>query len=457
MLLALLEAEKGASEIFIQIRADFFADAVTSGPLKHIFNFGAEYSWDKAEYKRADNAYVHASATLSDDVVCAQNDPACADGEQYFGKRNVYLAQDQDADINHFAAYLEDQVVIGPVEIRPGGRISHDDFLDNTNVAHRLAGSWDILENGRTVLIGGYNRYYGEALLTYKLREAIVPYLKQTRSLDSVTNQLSCWRDGENDPCGTSSASSATLDKYSDLDTPYSDEWTIGIAQQFLGGTLELNYLERQNEDQFAKEKVTENINGEDTDYYVLNNNGSSEYESVKVSWERQWQKHYLHFNYTYSDQESTNESYDDAIDEEIIEDEIWYNGSLISSDELPRLDYNREHMLNIIYTGKLPWNFTFTNVTQYLGEYQARNKLNSTEKTALGIPTDLTAYEEVTRPDYWIFDWRLDWKRRIYRNQDLLVSLEVNNVFDRTPSIGEYDGTYALGRQFWLGMSYSF
>jgi outer membrane receptor protein involved in Fe transport len=62
-----------------------------------------------------------------------------------------------------------------------------------------------------------------------------------------------------------------------------------------------------------------------------------------------------------------------------------------------------------------------------------------------------------VTRPDYWLFDWRLDWQQRIYRSQDMVISLEVNNVFNRTPEIGNFDGTYELGRQFWLGMTYNF
>ncbi|MDH3393869.1 MAG: TonB-dependent receptor, partial [Desulfobulbaceae bacterium] len=411
-----------------QLRSDFVTSTFMTGGLSHVFNLGAEYTWDRAEYDRKDTSFVHNSSTPSATVVCAPGDPACAEGEQYFDKRNVYLSQSQDAAINYFATYFEDRIAIGPVELRPGVRISHDDFMDNTNTAHRLAGNWDVLQNGQTVLIAGYNRYYGESLLTYKLREAIVPYSKEVRSLDPDSKELSQWTfDG---------LSSTTLDQYSDLDTPYSDEWTIGLAQQVLGGTLELNYLERNNKDQFAKEKITEAINGTDADFYVLNNNGSSEYKSVKVAWERQWRDHYLNINYTYSKQDSSNESYDDLFDTEDLEEEVWYDGEVISNSALPRLDYNREHMLNIIYTGRLPWNFTFTNVTRYFGKYDARNKLKTVdERTAAGIPEelmDLTAYEKVTRPDYWVFDWRLDWEKKIYRDQDMVLSLEVNNVFDR-------------------------
>jgi hypothetical protein len=437
------------TEESFQFRADFLSTTFMTGPLSHVINFGTEYTWDQGELDRKDTSYTHSSSILSSEVVCAQNDPACVDGEQYFGRRNVYLSQKQDADINSFATYLEDLTTIGPIELRLGARVSHDDFMNNTDVAYRSAGSWDILQNGKTILIGGYNRYYGETLLTYKLREAIVPFYREARSLDPVSNELSEW--------SFDRAFTVTVDKYSELDTPYSDEWTIGVAQQVLGGTLELNYLERKNRDQFAREKITEVIDGKDTNFYVLNNNGSSEYESVKVSWDRQWRNHYLNVNYTYSDQDSSNESYDDTFDEEDLVEDIWYDGKIVDSDELPRLDYNREHMLNIIYTGRLPWNFTFTNVTRYLGEYDDLVRLTTAEKTAQGIPTDLTAYEDATRTDYWIFDWRLDWEKAISPGKNLIVSLEVNNVFDRTPPSGPADDTYELGRQFWLGMTYNF
>ena len=437
------------TEQSVQLHADLVAKTFKTGEVSHLFNLGAEYTWDRGEYDRKDTSYVHNSSTLSSTVVCDPEDYACVDGEQYFGSRNVYLAQDQDADINYVAAYLENLMTLGPVELRPGVRVSHDDFMDNTNIAHRLAGSWDLLNNGQTVLIGGYNRYYGETLLTYKLREAIVPYLKDVRSLDASTNQLTPWEyDG---------SSATTLDKFSSLDTPYSDEWTVGIAQQLLGGTLELNYLKRKNKDQFAKERITEVINGENHDFYVLNNNGSSEYKGVKVVWERQWLKHYLNINYTYSKQDASNESYDDLFDTVDMDEQVWYDGELIDSNNLPRTDYNRKHRLNIIYTGRLPWNFTFTNVTRYLGSYKAIDQLSTTEKRAQDIPTSLTAYDKTTRPDYWIFDWRLDWQTPIYRDQNLMVSLELDNVFDRTPPAGDSVDTYELGRQFWFGMTYKF
>ena len=110
-----------------------------------------------------------------------------------------------------------------------------------------------------------------------------------------------------------------------------------------------------------------------DSNFYILNNNGSSKYKSVKAAWERQWLNHFLSINYTYSKQKASNESYEDIFDQEDLEEEIWYDGEVINSSDLPRLDYGRKHLLNIIYTGRLPWDFTFTNVTRYLGSLQGQ------------------------------------------------------------------------------------
>ncbi len=436
------------SERSLQLHADLFPRQFSTGDLTHIVNVGFHYSRDYGEYNRKETTYTHSGATLNSAVICAAGDPACAGEEQYFDRRNVFPAQKEDASLNYFSGYLEDLITVGPVELRPGVRISHDDFMKNTNTAHRLAGSWDIFSNGETILVGGHNRYYGETLLTYKLREAIEPFFREERTLDPETSRLSEWvfdRDF-----------SVTLNKYSELDTPFSDEWNIGIKQKLFGGTLELNYLERDHKDQFARERITE-LDG--TRYYILNNNGSSQYESVKAMWERQWQDHYININYTYTDQIASNESYDDDFDEEDLDEKVWYDGDIIFIDELPRADFYRKHALAVIYTGRLPYGFTFTNIAKYLGNYEAINsvKMSDEDKIAAGIPVELDIYAKEKRPDYWIVDWRLDWEKAWNTDQALVLTFEINNVFNRTPPAGESISTYELGRQFWLGMTYKF
>ena len=442
-----------SEEESLQLRVDLLSKPLSINRLTNIFNIGLEVSRDDATLDRKQTTYEHALNRAEEDntVSCETGDPSCIDNEVYFRERRVYSPEDEDATINSYAAYMDDLIETGPLSFRPGARLSYDDYMKNTDISYRFAGSWDLFSNGKTMLIGGYNRYYGKPLLAYSLREARTPYQKQTREMKTDgSNELTKWE--------PSSDQRFLSYRYSELDTPYSDEWNVGIVQSFLKGTLEINYLERDNQDQFSKELFTVIADDGSTQRgWELKNNGSSEYESVKISWVRQWLNHYLNINYTYSDQESSNESYDDIFDEDDLEEEVWYEGNLVAKTDLPRLDYNREHMLNIIYTGRLPWNFTFTNVTQYFGEYEARDSLNRAEKTALGIPTNLTAYEATTRPGYWVFDWRIDWEKKTYRNQSIVVALEIDNVFDRTPPVGNSDDTYNLGRQFWLGMTYKF
>ncbi len=439
----------------LQIKVDLLSKPLPTGSLTHTVNAGLAFDHDSATFDRNQTTYEHAlNRAVSDEtVICNTSDPSCINNEVYFRERRVYRVEDENETMSSYAAYLDDRIDIGPFSFRPGVRLSYDDYMKNTDISYRFAGSWDMFRYGQTIFIGGYNRYYGRPLLTYSLREARAPYQLQTRiKATDGSNTLTAWEDSKHE--------TFLSYKYSELDTPYSDEWNIGIAQHLFDGTLEINYLERDNRDQFAKELFTTAIDGNTQRGWVLNNNGSSKYKSVKVAWERKWLKHYLNINYTYSDQESSNESYDDIFNEDDLEEEVWYEGGLVARTDLPRLDYSREHMLNIIYTGRLLRNLTFTNVTRYFGEYDARDRLGTSEKIALNIPDELrhlTAYKAVTRPDYWTFDWRLDWENAIYRTQDIILSLEVNNVFDRTPPAGASDDSYELGRQFWLGMTYKF
>ena len=208
------------TETSLQFKGDYLFDPVKLGEVTHTLNVGITYLRDQGEYDRREAAYLHNSAvahTAKAPVVCHDGDPACIPGEQYFNARNIYPEGEASAVVHQQAYYADDTMTFGRFTLRPGLRVSHDDFLGNTDFAHRLAGSWDIFGSGATRLLAGHNRYYGEALLTYKLREAIAPYTRETRN-----NALAEW---------TGSLGKVTLNRFSELDTPFSDEFTeIGRA-----------------------------------------------------------------------------------------------------------------------------------------------------------------------------------------------------------------------------------
>ncbi|NJC87558.1 MAG: hypothetical protein FIB02_03360 [Desulfuromonas sp.] len=447
------------TEESLQIKADVALDPVQAGAISHTVSYGFAYTRDGGSYDRTETAYVYNKSEINPNfanpawVVCAEGDTACVAGEQYFNQRNVYAAERASAVIHRQAYYVEDLLTFGRFSLRPGLRFELDDFLDNNNMAHRLTAGWDIFGNGLSRLSAGHNRYYSEALMTYKLREATTPYVTETRS-KGTNNELSAWT--------KKSVATTPLSKFSELDTPFSDEFTVGFDQKLFGGMLSLNYLDRRHRDQFARETITEGTQK----YYVLNNNGESNYESWSVGWERQWPKHYLNVNYTYAQSESTNgnESYDDALEDSQLDTQVWYDGHLIDKEELPRTDYYRPHVVNVIYVGRLPWGFTFTNVTKYQSGYEATEEITLTKAeralitSQYNIPSDTRFYDKKKRSGSTVFDWRLDWETRTYREQSLIVSLEINNVFDRKVKTGgNSDDTYELGREFWLGMTYKF
>lgn len=427
-----------------QLKTKFTFVPVATGSLEHTFKIGVDYERVRGRRTREADSYNFYSPVMSATVVCADGAIDCIDGEQYFTRRIVFQAGAAIESIDQYNAYIEDRIRWQRLELRPGLNLGYNDFMENTDYSSRLAGSYDLFGNDVTVLVAGWNRYYGKTLLAYKLREAGRPTLIQ--KLNTTTGQ---W--------DTLSYGSGYL--YSKLKTPHSDELVLGLDQKLLGGTAKLRYVNRDGEDQFASQKDA--VAREDgVKYLSLNNNGSSRYEEYSVEWERSWGRHFVSINGTYEESHTSNESYDDQFDAIDEVTECWYDGETFSCAELPRQDFNRPWVANFTYSVKLPYAFTFTNYTKYRSGYVGLDALNSAERAALGVPEEVArAYQEEKQPESWIFDWRLDWRKDLYRNQGIQLSLEINNVFNQKVPAGaeETIQTYELGRQIWAGMEYYF
>jgi hypothetical protein len=307
--------------------------------------------------------------------------------------------------------------------------------MSNLNLAPRLAAAFDIFGDGNTVFIGGINRYYANRLLTYKLREGTPgSYSEQW----SVTNGWILKSTG------------STAYSFSQLDTPYADEYVIGLEQQLFGGSASLKYVRRNGRNEFAKTMTDRQADGKF--YYILNNNGRSRHESYRISWERQWRRHYLNVNGTYQETDSSNESYDDLLNDEDLDEEVWYNGQAILKSQLPRNDFNRPWLINVLYVGQLPYNITFSSLLKYRSGYHALQKTGETHAD-LGIPI----YEETKLGGAATIDCKIDWRTRIWTRQELVLSLEILNLLNKKSASGEEEDTYEMGRQFWLGAKYLF
>ncbi len=442
-------------------------DPVQTLKVSHVVEFGASYEQVDGKYERDENLtyysgicgiYSKASAcnpaTTAAIVQCRPGDIDCIKNEQFFYQKTVYPADSTDTTIRFYDVYLEDTMTWGGLSFRPGLRFSYDDLQKNKNWAPRLAGSYDFFGDGETVLIGGINRYYGKTLLTHALAEEHAPtqFWKRDNKALGPGNIPKDWT--------LSPKTVFPATRLADLKTPYTDEWTVGIDQKLFGGVASLSYIERKGRDElFSK------ILAKDADGYVYTewtNDGESWHQEATLSWERTWQNHYILITTTWQETETSNSSYDDIINsvdknKDGIIDPVYYNGQVYDREDLPRPDFNREWTAAFTYIGRLPYNFTFTNVTRYRSGYTA---LVNTGKDTLPIPpTDkpLDIYDEIKQPESWVFDWVIEWEKVIRDEQSLIFALEINNVFDEKVTSGESIDVYDLGRQFWLGLSYKF
>jgi len=425
------------------------------GSMTHTFKVGMTYERVSADYHRKDDI-VLSRWVANDDVVCLEGDSYCISGEQFAYALSVYNAEETDAEISISDLYFEDGIDFGKLSIRPGIHFGYNDLMKNHDYAFRNALFYDLFDNGKSILSAGFNRYYGKTFLAYALLEGRTGAESWKRSryrtrVDGVTvYEIHLQDDGTPEPWDVNTLFYRP-GVLSSLKTPYVDEWSVGFEQDFFGGRLTLNYLDRNGEDSLV---YSNEESSEGDQVRVLTNEGHSDYEEFTVTWERVWNnQHSLLLNGTWQRSFSTNESYDD-LDIEDIEEVVFYNGQKKFLSDLPRNDYNREWSFNLIYRVKLGYGLSFTNVTRYRSGYGGIADTKENYEFEDGSKIDI--YEDRKYPSSTIFDWKLEWTYDFSDTQLLTATFDIYNVFNRKIYTGT-PGEYKLGRQLWVGLTYEF
>nr|WP_254592949.1 TonB-dependent receptor [Pectobacterium polaris] len=206
--------------------------------MTHQVDFGWQADFANAQYRRFQDAYTSSvtprATYINTGVVCLPGDSMCIPGEQFAGNRTFFPARSVQTSYSSYAAYLQDSMSYGRLEVTPGVRVSYDDFLENLNFAPRFAASYDVFGDRSTRLFGGANRYYAANILSYKLRQGIGSSIQQSR-----TSSTAPW---------TSSPARIMGNNYdvSDLKTPYSDEVTLGLSQRVMNTVWTAKWVNRQ-------------------------------------------------------------------------------------------------------------------------------------------------------------------------------------------------------------------
>ncbi len=438
----------------IGLRTSLRLEPLQGDGWRHAPEIGIEAETIRGTFDRREATHIYTGAIIEPAIACGTDAFACSDGEQYFTARVVYPQASETARMQRGALYLEDDLRLGRLSLRPGVRLSYDDFMENFDIAPRLAAIHDLFGDRRTLLIAGFNRYYGQTLLTYKLREALHPESYEYRT--TAAGRLTPWE--EQADLGHHVA------RFSRLDTPYSDEITCGLDQALLQGRLSLKYVRRDNRDEFARDYGPRQADG--LRVSTLTNRGESRHESVRATWEREWRRHFLSVNATWQETTATNENYDDILDAGESAERVWYGDRILYKGELPRGEFNRPWTLNILYSGSFAHGFSFTNVARYRSGYRSLAATAQTRPvpggegrlnplTGESIPESLVVWEKQDLGGAVLFDWALSWQSPGRKN--LLLRLEVENVFDHRLESGTAAHEYEIGRQFWAGAEWNF
>ncbi|MGR6773361.1 TonB-dependent receptor plug domain-containing protein [Pectobacterium brasiliense] len=431
--------------------------------MTHQIDFGWQADFASTQYRRFQDAYtssVAANATyVNPNVVCLPGDSMCIPGEQFAGTRTLFPARSVQASYNSYAAYLQDSMSYGRLEVTPGVRVTYDDFLENLNFAPRFAASYDVFGDRSTRVFGGANRYYGANMLSYKLRQGIGTNILQRR-----TSSTAPWRP---DPART-----GTNYTVSDLNTPYSDEVTLGLSQRVMNTVWTAKWVNRQGKDQFGGETIR--VNGQN--YRVMNNDGRTEGDtlSLEVQPISPHRFRFAEVNWKLGAGMAKNKSnsiayYDDTNTDE---SRVIVDGKLMYKGEMDAMDFNTPWTAFLSVDTYFP--AIRLNWGQRLGYTSGyKGYLTASAQTVCpgGSPAcdadpsfSGSAAEHVSTKydDFISYDWRLSYSQPIYKTQTLDFTLDVLNVLDNvveTQQISRFDTkivTYKPGRQFWLGVAYT-
>lgn len=440
----------------LSLKQDYELEPLKQGAIQHDLSFGWSADFARASYHRSEGGAAYSPPKKNDKTICLPDDKTCVAGEQWQYQKIVYPGMRAKVDNNHYAAYVQDKINWGKLEITPGVRVDYDEYLGNTDIAPRLTASYDFFGDKSSKLFGGVNRYYADSMLSYALSDNLGKMLRYNRKTPQDPWTLTRTTVGR---------------RYGDvnLKTPYSDEINLGYRQRWNNTEWTLKWVHRHGKDQFAR-TYERNKKTKET-WYTLNNNGYSKANTFTLTGrllqaiKLKPASVYADWGATLSRSKANFRYYEDTTDAETDIEKIIIDNKLKNHADLPAMDYNT------------PWN-AFANVNVNFPQLNLNwsNRLNYTagytawltdritcpdEHAACGkYDGKATLYEKTKFANRFTVDWRFTYSLPIAKSK-LDINLDVLNVFNSRIASANSRGrlgsiSYKPGRQFWLGARYS-
>lgn len=416
-----------------KIRWDF--NPLNTGNIQHNIYLGGEFIYTDAETERHNQSetYIYKKKKNKD---------------EYEVKNHYkYKKGKGSLDIKQQAFYLSDTLNFERFSLTPGLRYDHESFLDNHHISPRLRAEIDMFDDGKTIITTGYNRYYGTSFLGMALRD-----IRSNLRYNALTGKKV-----EN------------ITKYKDLNTPYTNEWTIGLQQKLFGFIFGANYVNRQDKDQISRQSIT---NG-----FAYRNDGKSKTDSYNFSikpiepFKLQKLEIMPQLVLSYMDKKSNSRlesGYDDDYTSRY--DEVVYNGKLIKHEDLPAVDYNTPWVASLNLDLMVPdYNLLWANTFTYQSGQDARIIARKTDSCYNSNYKNIDRhYCDVSLGSAVIWDAKVTWKPNFIPKTPFTISVDVLNVLDRVHAVPYNSSSailpsssaitnYGAGRQFWLQLDYEF
>ena len=451
----------------IALKPKWSLDPLNLAGREHTITVGGEYRNTRSYYERPEDIVFEKYDCIRDmgREGCQDQDGSggSSAGDEFLGTRAFYYAGEVNLTYNELSAYAEDRIDLGAWQINLGMRGDWDSFLENFNVSPRISIAWSPFEDGSGELTAGASRYYGRSFFRYQLNDAIYGWRESYLNLPRPRG-----RPGEEVPCSDPDFVNCrhlffdNRTGVSELETPYSDEISLGWRQRVGPFEGKLQLLTRESRKGVSRRR-------EDDGLYYYNNEGRSSTQSATLEMTNSTPlvlgltETRFTMGLGYRDTESNrhdDESYDQALETDL----IYYHGGLIPPEELPAWDYNVPLSFRLNSVTQIPkWGLTWSNF--YLvrqGGTVARDSSENYESPDTGILYDI--YEDQEFSGLFTINSRIQWSRLLTDGSEVYARFEIHNLLDRVVdtetrafAIRRMSKRNTQGRRFWVevGMRY--
>ncbi|WP_083652173.1 TonB-dependent receptor [Pseudomonas sp. PA27(2017)] len=383
---------------------------------------------------------------------------------QYFGSLNYYRAGEIELAETALALFIEDEIRINRLSLRPGLRFDADDYMDKKTLAPRFALAYDLFGDQSTVFHGGLNRYYGRNLFKYRLADG-----RESLRANQTRRRVDTNAIPEFGPLNNYGVDE---NSFRQIDMPYDDEWMVGLSQLIGNVKFDLKYVNREGKNQVVRSRSDllglNNGNGVDeiVRYYTYTNAGKSRSKTVtltitpedKINIAGTFTQMQAAFDWNQS--YSSYPDYDSLFNQDRLNDEdVYFDGKLVPYSELPADNFNRPWTARLNTITAIPaLNLTVSNLFRYRGPYEQRYSGSPSTVIINGSSYQNYQVKRVAGAPTW--DMKVTWTLPTFKDQSMYVSADITNVLDKVNSIVNEDGgavSYEVGRQYWLEVGYQF